>query len=66
LAKAVIATDADISLSACARAVEDKVSADPAWPFNSDSKWITRHIRELSEPRPGRNEFRPRPPAAED
>lgn len=66
LAKAVIARDADISLSACARAVEDRVAADPAWPFKSDSKWITRHIRELFEPRPGRNEFRPRRTATGD
>jgi hypothetical protein len=60
LARELIARDGDISLSRCAREVEAIVAVDPSWPFKSDAKWITRHIRELFEKRGGGREYRPR------
>lgn len=60
LARGIIATDRNISLGRCARLVEAAVASDPIWPFKSDAKWITRHIRELFERRGERLEFRPR------
>jgi hypothetical protein len=60
LAREIIATDRNISLGRCAKLVEAALSDDPDWPFKSDAKWITRHIRELFEQRGERLEFRPR------
>ncbi len=60
IARQIIEGDREISLSRCARLVEDIVKQDPTWTFKSDSKWITGHIRELFEKRGTRLEYRPK------
>lgn len=60
VAKAIIAQNSEISLSKCARMVEDEVRQDPSWKRKSDDKWIVRHIRELFEKRGASKEYRPR------
>jgi len=62
IARRIIDEDGEISLSRCARTVEDAVADDPTWTFKSDAKWITRHIRELFERRGKGLEYRPKRP----
>ncbi|ENZ81613.1 MULTISPECIES: hypothetical protein [Caulobacter] len=60
IAKAIIAQNSQISLSRCARMVEEQIRNDPKWTFTSDDKWIARHIRELFEKRGDSKEYQPR------
>jgi hypothetical protein len=60
IAKAIITQDGNISLSRCSRMVEEEIRKDASWCFKSDDKWISRHIRELFEPRGSSKEYRPR------
>ncbi|PIB89924.1 hypothetical protein [Caulobacter sp. FWC2] len=60
IARGIIVQDQQISLSKCARMVEEEIRKDPSWSFTSDDKWITRHIRELFERRGDSKEYRPR------
>jgi hypothetical protein len=60
IATQLVKRDPDMSLTRCAREVEDIVGSDPDWPFKSDAKWIARHIKELFERRANGREYRPK------
>lgn len=60
-AQQIIDRAGDISLTACAVEIAGIVAADPTWNFKSDPKWISSHILELFERRPGSKvEYRPK------
>jgi hypothetical protein len=59
IAREVIAVDANISLTACAKKVLEIGPTRPGWKFKSGADWVSGHIKELFERRPGQREYRP-------
>jgi len=60
IARQIIGTNNNISLTKCARAVAEQIARQQDWTLGSDPKWVARHIKELFEQRKIGREYRPK------